>query len=208
MVTFVRKNLLTISGQFVPPGAAPEPDNSCWPPNDGQPSFLAVASASGSTATVFEVVEGNIFPGALWVGAGYPANTTVVEQLDGEPGSAGQYTLSASGLSIGPENVSGYPAPPATPTQPSSVTCVVSYYAPGTNLWPPNPTPLNWTPPKPLTASFALTLQSDGVTWSGNWDSSVAEGRVDWVIYSAGAVIAAAQGTIFVQANSANVSVS
>lgn len=145
MVQFVRKNLLTISGQFFPPGIG---NPSGTPPND------------------------NPFP------------TT--------------------------------PSTPIAPVtvQPSSVTCVLTYYAPvsaptigsfpsygAPSVVPPVPSP------SPLKATISLVLQSDGVTWTGTWDSSVAEGRVDWVIYSAGAVVAAAQGNFVVSANSANVTV-
>ena len=103
---------------------------------------------------------------------------------------------------------------PLPQPEPSSVTCVVRYYA------PINP-PLNWEspllpgagpfpcppPPAQLSATIVLTLQADGLTWLGTWDSSVAEGRIDWAVWSVGVVVAAAQGTFKVQANSANVSV-
>jgi hypothetical protein len=79
--------------------------------------------------------------------------------------------------------------------QPSSVTCVLNYFAPmGTELIP-------------LSATIVLALQTDGLTWKGTWDSSVAKGRVDWMVYSAGSVIAAAEGNFVVKANSANVTV-
>lgn len=92
--------------------------------------------------------------------------------------------------------------------QPSSATCVLTYYAPAPPPicvpgYPPSCPPT----PTQLKASFALTLQSDGLTWQGQWDSSVAEGRVDWMIYSSGSVVAAAQGNFVVRANSANITV-
>lgn len=104
---------------------------------------------------------------------------------------------------------------PSGPTgpQPSAVTCVLSYYGPnnqpGWNIpsgpWSPG-LPTGPTSP-PSTSTIALSLQVDGQTWLGQWDSSVADGRVDWTVWSIGATVAAAQGTFFVQANSANVQV-
>ena len=99
---------------------------------------------------------------------------------------------------------------PSGPTgpQPAAVTCVVSYQPPNkTPSWTSWAGPTGPTCPPPLVATVPLGLQVDGQTWLGTWDSSVAEGRVDWVVYSAGQTVAAAQGTITVQANSANVQV-
>ena len=79
-----------------------------------------------------------------------------------------------------------YPLPP----QPSSAVCVVKFC---TLTGGTNETTIN------------LTLGADGVTWSGTWDSSLAgSGRVDWVVYSEGGVVSAAQGSFVIQANSAN----
>jgi hypothetical protein len=97
------------------------------------------------------------------------------------------------------------------PPQPSSVVCVLYYYpplAPSPQInTPPTPAPSPSAAPSPLTATVTLTLGTDGQTWSGQWDSSVAEGRVDWFVYSSGSVVAAAQGNFVVKANNANLSV-
>lgn len=83
------------------------------------------------------------------------------------------------------------------PPQPNSATCVLTYYA---------PTAHGECGPQ-LKTTITLTLQADGITWSGQWDSSVAEGRVNWVVFSSGAVVSAAQGNFQVRANSANITV-
>ena len=79
-------------------------------------------------------------------------------------------------------------------TAPSTVTANLAY----TN-----------TGGSPAQASVVLTLGADGVTWSGSWDSSVAligqASQVNWVVYTAGALVAAAEGTFTLAANSANV---
>lgn len=230
MPTFVRKSLLTIAGKFFTaptgPWCNPNPqdwgnsNDDCWPQGctgPGQaPAFQGVASVSGSTATIDSIGFGVLAPGNLFTMPGIPLGTTIVEQLNGAEGGIGQYQLSSSGLSIPVGQVVGYFAP-VTPPQPSAVTCVLSYSAPVVNPpCPPSCPPSQWPfggpnscPPAPtlLTSTVVLTLQSDGVTWSGTWDSSVAEGRVDWAVYSTGAVQAAAQGNFVVQANSANVTV-
>lgn len=92
------------------------------------------------------------------------------------------------------------PAPP----EPSSATCVITYYAP---VKLPAWLQARWPKPAQLQTIIPLVLQADGSTWKCQWDSSAAEGRVDWAVYSSGAVVAAAQGNFVVKANSANVSV-
>jgi hypothetical protein len=155
---FVRKGLLTIQGQFLPPQGYVGP----W----GNPGgWWNGGACTGPTAPAFPT-------GAWWYG----------------------------------------PSGPTGP-QPSTTTCVLSYYGPNNQpSWsiPQGP----WSPgmatgptSPPSTSTIALALQVDGKTWLGQWDSSVADGRVDWVVYSIGATVAAAQGTFFVQANSANSSV-
>lgn len=74
-------------------------------------------------------------------------------------------------------------------TQPSTATAVISYKT-GSGA----------------TASATISLSKDANNvWSGAWDSSAAgEGRVDWVVYCSGGVIAAAEGTFMISANRAN----
>lgn len=56
------------------------------------------------------------------------------------------------------------------------------------------------------TDTIALTSSgSPDNIWSGTWDSSATKGgRVDWMVYSAGSVIAASEGFFEVAANKAN----
>lgn len=50
-----------------------------------------------------------------------------------------------------------------------------------------------------------LTLGTDGVTWTGTWDSSqCVGGDVEWAIWSTGDVQAAQQGKFTIKANRAN----
>lgn len=84
---------------------------------------------------------------------------------------------------------------PTGPVDPASVTAVLSY----NNL-------------AGLRAStiIQLSLETDGVTWTGNWDSSACQGgRVDWVVYSAGGsptpIVSATEGSFQILANKANV---
>jgi hypothetical protein len=228
MPSFVRKNLLTISGKFftAPTGPCGNPNPQNWGDGNGwwgspgctgpgqSPAFQATAAVNGSTATVSNVGFGNLEPGNLFTMPGIPIGTTIVAQLTGAVGGIGTYELSNGGLSIPIGQVVGYFVPIPAP-EPSTVNCTLTYYAPVAPLppCPPNGWPFGspgYCPPAPqqLSQTISLTLQSDGVTWSGTWNSDVAEGRVDWVVYSAGSVQAAAQGNFYVQANSANVSVS
>ena len=56
---------------------------------------------------------------------------------------------------------------------------------------------------QPQTATVNLS-ETDNC-WSGSWDSSVAgPGRVEWVVQSAGALLAAAEGVFYIDANEAN----
>ena len=225
MPSFVRKNLLTIRATFTvaPTGPCGNPnpqnwgDSNDWSGQQGctgpgqAPAFMGTASVNGSTAEIFSIGFGVLADGNLFTMPGIPIGTTILSQLTGASGGIGTYQLSNGGLSIPVGQVVGYFVPTPAP-EPSTVLCKLAYYAPvaETPCWPPSfggPFPCV-SPPQQLSQTITLTLQSDGVTWQGAWDSSVAEGRVDWVIYSAGAVQAAAQGTFFVQANSANVTVS
>lgn len=50
-----------------------------------------------------------------------------------------------------------------------------------------------------------MTLQTDGKTWKGVWDSTVAApGLVEWSIACDGGLKAAAQGSFYIAANDAN----
>lgn len=52
--------------------------------------------------------------------------------------------------------------------------------------------------------SFGLVKDSNNV-WSGTWDSTdAAPGRIEWVIFSTGGVVAAAEGSFQLFANDAN----
>jgi hypothetical protein len=227
MPSFVRKNLLTIRGTFTvaPTGPCGNPnpqnwgDSNNWSGQQGctgpgqAPAFMGTASVNGSTAEIFSIGFGVLANGNLFTMPGIPIGTTIVSQLTGAAGGVGTYQLSNGGLSIPVGQVVGYFVPAPAP-EPSTVFCKLSYQAPVIETpaqqwayWDQIGGPTGPPCPPQLTQTIALTLQSDGVTWQGTWDSSVAEGRVDWVIYSAGAVQAAAQGTFFVQANSANVMV-
>lgn len=56
-------------------------------------------------------------------------------------------------------------------------------------------------------AVVTLTEGGDGVTWSGNWDSSVAMGcNVEWHAHCWGGLIAAMDGCFDLSANDANLS--
>lgn len=234
MPSFVRKNLLTISGTFTtaPTGPCSNPNpqnwgdsNIWWGSNNwwgssgctgpGQaPAFMGTASVNGNVAEIFSIGFGILANGNLFTMPGIPLGTTIVAQLTGAAGGLGTYQLSNGGLSIPAGQVVGYFVP-TTPAQPSAVNCTLSYYAPVNETpaqqwqtWNQIGGPTGPSCPPQLTQTISLTLQSDGVTWSGTWDSSVAEGRVDWTVWSTGPVVAAAQGTFVVQANSANVTVS
>ena len=224
MPSFVRKNLLTISGKFftAPTGPCGNPNPQNWGDSNGwwgspgctgpgqAPAFQGTASVNGSTAEIFSIGFGVLANGNLFTMSGIPTGTTIVEQLTGAAGGIGTYELSNGGLSIPVGQVVGYFVPAPAP-EPSVVLCTLTYYAPvaETPCWPPSfGGPFTCaSPPQHLKQTISLTLQSDGVTWMGAWDSSVAQGRVDWAIYSEGSVQAAAQGTFYVQANSANVTV-
>lgn len=53
--------------------------------------------------------------------------------------------------------------------------------------------------------SISLTYNTTNNNWTGAWDSSAAQqGNVDWVVYGAGNLEAAAQGQFQITANSAN----
>ena len=74
-------------------------------------------------------------------------------------------------------------------TQPSSATCVVRFRSQA----------------GPQEVSLPMTFNSSSNTWTANWDSSAAvKGVVEWMIYSAGALQAAAQGQFQLDANQAN----
>lgn len=52
---------------------------------------------------------------------------------------------------------------------------------------------------------IALTYNPTNNNWVGVWDSSSArQGNVDWMIYGDGSLVAAAQGSFQIDANSAN----
>lgn len=74
-------------------------------------------------------------------------------------------------------------------TQPSSATCIVRYK----------------TAAGPAETSLDMTFNSGTNNWTANWDSSAAlRGVVEWMIYGAGALQAAAQGQFQLDANAAN----
>ena len=76
----------------------------------------------------------------------------------------------------------------ASGTQPTSVTAVLHYRDLSDTL---------------ATTTINLSLVDD--SWSGSWDSSAAkEGRVEWMVYSSGGVVAAAEGAFSIEANCAN----
>lgn len=76
-------------------------------------------------------------------------------------------------------------------TQPSGVNAQLSYRN---------------TAGQPATANVALSYNSTTKVWSATWDTSVVkEGRVEWVLYSSGSVVAAQEGSFTVVANKANV---
>lgn len=84
------------------------------------------------------------------------------------------------------------PSPPVPAPQPANATCQLSY----TNS-------LN----QPTVFSFPLLMNPDG-SWSGTWDSTDAgPGRVEWVVFSTGGVVAATQGFFELVANDANMGV-
>lgn len=57
------------------------------------------------------------------------------------------------------------------------------------------------------TDQVSLSYDSATAQWSGEWDSSVGQaGNVDWMIFGAGALQAAAQGSFQLLANTANTS--
>ena len=57
------------------------------------------------------------------------------------------------------------------------------------------------------TDQVSLSYSSSTKQWSGSWDSSACQdGNVDWMIYGAGSLQAAAQGSFQITANTANVS--
>jgi hypothetical protein len=74
--------------------------------------------------------------------------------------------------------------------QPSSATLILSY----TN-----------TQEKVVMTTIAMTYDAGTETWSGVWDSSDCKvGRVDWLVYSSGALVAADEGSFHIYANDAN----
>jgi len=78
----------------------------------------------------------------------------------------------------------------ASGTQPTSVTAVLNYCDLSDHS---------------AVATINLTMDPDSHVWSGTWDSSaVKEGRVEWVVYSSGGVVAAAEGAFSIEANRAN----
>ena len=116
---------------------------------------------------------------------------------------SGQFFTPGQGVGDNDADDAGNPAQ----SQPSSVICVVTYYAPvAAPVWPSPPAPAVPPPPIPrLSATIVLSLQTDGLTWKGTWDTSVAAGHVDWAVYSVGSVVAAAQGNFIIKANPANI---
>lgn len=94
--------------------------------------------------------------------------------------------------------------PPTLPPQPATVVVKIIY---------PTGPPTNWRGVKPQSsAEISLTLQADGVTWLGTWDSSAAvAGIVVWTLFASGTgvgatqpVQAAAEGQFPLTANQAN----
>lgn len=64
---------------------------------------------------------------------------------------------------------------------------------------------LNYTDLSGVTHDTSIDMTNDDGIWSATWDSSASgEGPVYWLVYSEGQIIAAAQGQIYIQANSAN----
>jgi hypothetical protein len=56
-----------------------------------------------------------------------------------------------------------------------------------------------------VSTTIPMSLGSDGVTWSCQWDSSAcAGGVVDWVVFGSGTVQGANQGSFTIVANQAN----
>lgn len=81
------------------------------------------------------------------------------------------------------------PSPDADDIQPASATAQLSYH----NLLG-----------QFTVVSFPLTKDANNV-WSGQWDSTDAQpGRVEWVIFSSGGVVAAQEGSFQLFANDAN----
>jgi hypothetical protein len=91
--------------------------------------------------------------------------------------------------------------PPTPEPEPSAAYCSISYYPPQ-----PNPCPRGWDASL-LNVQVPLVLQSDGCTWALTWDTSVADGKFWWAVYSLGSVVAACQGTEVIRANPANLAV-
>jgi hypothetical protein len=91
--------------------------------------------------------------------------------------------------------------PPTIPPQPSAVVITLKY--PVGSI--PSPTPGCAPTIQYATAQVAMTLQADGVTWIGAWNSlaSIA-GTVFWSMLATGTVQSADQGSFTIQQNSAN----
>jgi hypothetical protein len=86
----------------------------------------------------------------------------------------------------------GFVAADGSNTQPTNVVATVAY----TN-----------TAGAAATANFPLAYNSDDNLWTGEWDTSVVQaGEVDWMVFGSGAIQAAAQGSLEILANQANVS--
>lgn len=84
------------------------------------------------------------------------------------------------------------PAPVVIPPQPTSASCTLEF---------PSPSGAQ------VTQTLPMTLGSDGITWSCQWDSSACgpgTSQVSWVVYGSGVVQAAAQGQFTVIANPVN----
>lgn len=109
--------------------------------------------------------------------------------------------LTLSGKFFTPEPCT---TPPTPEPEPSAAFVSIAFYAPPPVA--PVPCPPDWCAPSPVLqhVTVALVLGMDGETWSCQWDTSVADGKVWWAVYSVGSVVAAAQGSFTIIANPAN----
>jgi hypothetical protein len=74
--------------------------------------------------------------------------------------------------------------------QPTAVTCLLHYW--------------NMLDQEVIT-TVSMTMDSSN-RWSGTWDSTDAKpGRIEWAVYSTGAVVAATQGAFQLHGNDANI---
>lgn len=77
------------------------------------------------------------------------------------------------------------------PVQPTAAEAVLTFCSPGGSQ---------------VTTTIPMTLGTDGLTWSCQWDSSATKGgTVEWVVFASGVVQAAAQGQFQILANRTNV---